>query len=355
MRLDNGKLIARLEHHRGMITCLDVNSGDDVFVTGSTDCNVAVWSLETFTILNEIQLHKPVMHMDISLDSTFLLLSCEDNSVHVRALTTGTDVHCLQGHSAGSVISYLKFAQDNCRCILGCGDGKLYVYDIHSAKLMQTLSAHNEMITAILPQANDRFLFTCGGNKVVIWNFYLRKHLESDKEQMTITLGDNSRGSRPSSRKKKKIDNHREPITCVSVSRDASFAVTGSRDCLVKIWHLSSGETHATLEGHTGSISCVDFAPNTLFAVSGSEDCTLRVWGLTLGLIVFTFKEHQNPIVSVKATADSRRILSVDCLGVHRLWQADSGNQLVVTNKPINNVNLYANMVFCVAGKNDNS
>ena len=85
-----------------------------------------------------------------------------------------------------------------------------------------------------------------------------------------------------------------------------------------------------------------------------SEDCTLRVWGLTLGLIVFTFKEHQNPIVSVKATADSRRILSVDCLGVHRLWQADSGNQLVVTNKPINNISLHANMVFCVAGKNNN-
>ncbi|CAG2108763.1 unnamed protein product, partial [Medioppia subpectinata] len=362
--LDSGTIVARLEHHKGMITCLGVNSGDDVFVTGSTDCSVAVWSLETFCILNEIQLNKPVLHMDISLDSTFLLLACEDNSVHVRALTTGTDVHCLKGHSSGAVISYLRFAEDNCRCILGCGDGKLHIYDIHSARLMQTLTAHTEMITAILPQPNDRFLFTCGGNKIVIWNFMAKK---VDKDVLaaaaaatlaaeTAAQKENEKPrSRPSSRKKKKVDNHREPITCVAVSRDGALAVTGSRDYLVKIWQLSTGETHTTLEGHTGAVTCVDFAPNGLFAVSGSEDKSLRVWGLTLGLIVSTFNEHQNSIVTVKVTADSRRILSVDSMGVHRLWQADNGSQLVVTTKPINNVTLHANTVFAVSGKNDNS
>ncbi|XP_054166361.1 protein qui-1-like [Oppia nitens] len=357
--LDSGTILARLEHHKGMITCLCVNSGDDVFVTGSTDCTVAVWSLETFCILNEIILMKPIMHMDISLDSTFLLLACEDNSIHVRALTTGSNVHCLQGHSVGAVISYLRFAKDNCRCILGCGDGKLHIYDIHSARLLQTLSAHTEMITAILPQTNDRFLFTCGGNKIVIWNFSARN---KDKDLLAANIdGLNPKDSqqqprsRPSSRKKKRVDNHREPITCVAVSRDGSLAVTGSRDCLVKIWQLSTGETHTTLEGHTGAVTCVDFAPNGLFAVSGSEDKTLRVWGLTLGLIVSTFTEHQNSIVVVKVSSDSRKILSVDAMGVHMLWQADNGNRLVVTTKPINNVIYQGNTVFAISGKNDNS
>lgn len=353
--LDSGKILARLEHHKGMITCLNVNKGDDVFVTGSTDCSIAVWSLESFCILNEIILSKPILHMDISLDSTFLLLACEDNSVHVRALTTGTDVHCLKGHSHGSVITYLRFAEDNCRCILGTGDGRLYIYDIHSARLIQSLSAHTEMITSILPQPNDHFLFTCGGNKIIIWNF-LTKKMDKDSIPVADTLDkENQRPrSRPSSRKKKKVDNHREPITCVAVSRDGSLAVTGSRDCLVKIWQLSTGETHTTMEGHSGPVTCVDFAPNGLFAVSGSEDKSLRVWGLTLGLIVSTFTEHMKSIVAVKVTADSRRILSVDNMGVHMLWQADNGTRLVVTTKPFNNVTLHANTVFAVAGKNDN-
>lgn len=245
--------------------------------------------------------------------------------------------------------------------MIGCGDGRLHVYDIHSARLIATLSAHTEMITTILPQSRDHFLFTCGGSKLVIWNFYVRKSiLEKEPLPADGTPGASAplvpgRSSRPPSRKKKKIDNHREPITCVAVSRDGAYAVTGSRDFLVKIWHLGSAETHTTLEGHTGPVTCVEFAPNGLFAVSGSEDTSLRVWGLTLGLIVFAFKEHTAAIVSVAVTSDSRRILSVDCSGVHRLWQADSGNQLVVTTKPIKSVKMHANMVFSVAGKNDNT
>lgn len=257
----------------------------------------------------------------------------------------------------------MKFVQDNCRCLIGCGDGKLYIYEVHSAHLLQTLTTHSDMITAIIP-SGEYFVLTSGGNKMVVWNFYSRR-TNGKTDQMyvnvvetggalTVAGGQPRVSSRPPSKKKKKIDNHREPITCVAVSRDGNFAVSGSRDFLVKIWQLSSGETHTTLDGHTGAVTCVDFAPNGLFAVSGSEDKTLRVWGLTLGLIVFTFKEHQAAIVACKVSNDSRKILSVDQTGVHRLWAADGGNQLVVTNKPINNVSMHANMVFAIAGKNDN-
>lgn len=111
VNLRNGTLISRLEHHRGMVTCMGINAGDDVLVSGSTDRTVVVWSLETFCILNEILLMRPVLHMDISLDSTFLLLSLDDNSLQVRALTTGTGVHTLQASTTATsaVVSYVRF------------------------------------------------------------------------------------------------------------------------------------------------------------------------------------------------------------------------------------------------------
>lgn len=96
VRLETGHLVGRLEHHRGMITCIAVNSEDDIFATGSTDSSVTIWSLETFCVLNQIFLPKPILHMDISLDSTFLMLALENNKVHVRALTTGSEIHILQ-------------------------------------------------------------------------------------------------------------------------------------------------------------------------------------------------------------------------------------------------------------------
>lgn len=80
--------------------------------------------------------------MCISSDSTFLLLACEDNCVRVRSLTTGSDVHCLQGYTGR--VTALSFARDNCRCVVGTRDGKAFVFDIHSARLVQTLVAHQD-------------------------------------------------------------------------------------------------------------------------------------------------------------------------------------------------------------------
>ncbi|XP_022235648.1 uncharacterized protein LOC111083431, partial [Limulus polyphemus] len=235
----------------------------------SSDCTVCVWCLEGFNLLNTISLTSAICHIGVSCDSTFLLVACEDNSVHVRSLTTGSDVHCLLGHH-GKVTS-LCFARDNCRCVVGCHDGKIYIYDIHSAKLLQTLGGHSDAVVSLQTQQQDTFLISAGGSKILVWNFYSKRN----------------EGTRA---KTCKVNTHRDVVTCVAVSRDGNLAVSGSKDHLVKAWHLSSGETHTTLEGHSGPITCVAFAPNGLFVVSGSEDMTLRVWGLTLGLIVSTFK-----------------------------------------------------------------
>uniref|UniRef100_T1K9I8 Anaphase-promoting complex subunit 4-like WD40 domain-containing protein n=1 Tax=Tetranychus urticae TaxID=32264 RepID=T1K9I8_TETUR len=415
VRLDSGLLIGRLEHHRGMITCIKVNLEDDIFAAGSTDCSVSIWSLDTFCVLNQIFLPKAILHMDISMDSTFLMLALEDNKVHIRALTTGSEVHILQEHQSNSIVSYVKFAEDSSRAILGTGDGKLHIYDVHSAHLIQTLTSHQDMITSIISQPCDKYLVTCGTCKVIIWNFYPRKKVDSSlgassgpvtnlyatlgnpnnyssimrRATLSLTaqlimsiivsngsnMGVNSvcrssvsrttsnrtdhessnKSSRSSSLRVKKFDQHKDPITCLAVSRDGTYAVTGSRDSLVKVWNLSSGETHATLSGHSAPITCVSFSPNGFFCVSGSEDKTVRVWSLTLGLKVFVYPDHSAAIDSVFVSTDSRRILSIDSQGFHRLWQADSGNTLVNVAKLTNKVTMFGNTVFAVGGKNDNS
>ncbi|KAH8033892.1 hypothetical protein HPB51_017342 [Rhipicephalus microplus] len=311
-RLDTGQLVQRLENHRGVVSAVAVNRGDDIFATASSDCTVCIWCLETFTLLNTLSLPAAVERLSISGDSTFLLLGCADQCVRVRSLTTGSDVHCLQGY-AGRV-SAIGFARDNCRCVLGTRDGKAFVFDIHSARLVQTLAAHPDApVVAIQAQSRDTFLITAAGNKIVVWNFYLKKSEMCHPQP-----------------KSKKVDVHKDPVSCVALSRDGSVAVTAA-------------------------ITCLAFAPNGLFVVSGSEDNTLRVWGLTLGLVVSTFKEHQSKIVSVFVTSDSRRVLSVDAQGMHRLWTADSATQLVACVKTANQVTLHANVVFTVGGKSDNS
>lgn len=408
-----------------MVTCISINFGDDVLVSGSTDCTVVVWSLETFCILNEILLMRSVLHMDISLDSTFLLLSLDDNSLQIRALTTGTNVHALQPvctatSGTSAVISYVRFAEDNCRCVVGYADGRLILFDIHSARQLQTLSGHSEMITSILPQKDDKFLITSGGNKIIIWNFYPVKRVDQTgcfnesaiqeksiyesntstdtllapnaglmtavSESLTeLSLGcttvstrdaketgtSSGRSSRSSSDRRKhktasqstlkkkslnNIENHREPITCVCVARDGQYIVTGGRDCLVKIWHSATAETHTTLDDSNSPITCLDISPNSQLVVFGSEDGQLRTWSLTLLLYLSTLSEHSPyALAVVKVLSDNKRALSADLNNTIRLWQIDNGTQIkVVHHKPITGLHIHGGTCFAIGGKIDN-
>ncbi|XP_022645261.1 NACHT domain- and WD repeat-containing protein 1-like isoform X3 [Varroa destructor] len=337
-RLDSGQMVQRLENHRGMISAVAVNRGDDVFATASYDRTVCIWSIEDFTLLNTFTLSAAITLMRISFDSTFLLMMCEDNSIHVRSLTTGSEVHCLIGYTG--VARSVDFARDNCRCIVGTDDGKAYIFDVHTGELTGTLSTSvdNQPTVALQTQKTDSFLFTAAGSKVTVWHFYLKR----------------SELRHPARPKSKKPEGHKDIVTCVAVARDGSVAVTGSKGGLLKLWALSTGEPSQDLEGHTSPVTVLQFAHHGLFVVSASEDGICNVWALSLGLPVCSFKEHHSKIVSVSITADSRRILSVDASGVHKVWQADSGSTLTSYNKkPFNQVTLHHNIVFSIGGKND--
>lgn len=63
---------------------------------------------------------------------------------------------------------------------------------------------------------------------------------------------------------------------------------------------------------------------------------------------------EQAKIVALAISSDSKKILSCDTTGTHRLWIADTGVNLMTAQKPISSVTLNANHIFFVSGKNEN-
>lgn len=88
----------KIDHHRGPVTSVKVTAAGDVLVSGSHDRSVCLWSLESFTLLNTIVLQLPILMIDVSYDSIFLLACCTDNVLYLRTVATGTEVHCLNEH-----------------------------------------------------------------------------------------------------------------------------------------------------------------------------------------------------------------------------------------------------------------
>lgn len=60
--------VKKIDHHRGPVAQVKV-AQNEVLVSASRDGTVCLWSLENFTLLNLIQMHSPVVDIQISIDS----------------------------------------------------------------------------------------------------------------------------------------------------------------------------------------------------------------------------------------------------------------------------------------------
>ncbi|XP_046664715.1 protein qui-1, partial [Homalodisca vitripennis] len=341
--LKTGEVVIKIDHHRGPVTAVQATASGDILISGSSDKSVCLWSMDNFVLLNTISVPSPVSMLDISSDSVFLLVACEDNQLYLHTLATGTQIHCLRGHKANVVSVCL--AGDNQRAVAGGSDGRVYVFDMHSGCLVRTIStSHNSKVTGVKVTSEDDFLITAGGNRITAWSFRKEDGIGVEDIGPTMT-------SKTSSAQKP----HTAPINCLDISRDGTIAVTGGTDSLMNVWQLNTHELHSTMEGHTAPVTCVAISPNGLFAISGSEDKTARVWGLTLGLVVSIFKGHQATVTAVGVLSDSRRVVSSDRQGVLTVWLADNATLLHSALGPTNYLQITNNMKSAVSGDGDNS
>jgi WD40 repeat protein len=100
----------------------------------------------------------PIRHMIISTDDTFIIVSCDNTTVQVKSLVTGSDIHNLEGHS--SEVTCLSMSNDSICCYVGCINTLIYVYNLRSRVLLRTLVHHDSVINDLYISADDYFLFS---------------------------------------------------------------------------------------------------------------------------------------------------------------------------------------------------
>ena len=54
--------------------------------------------------------------------------------------------------------------------------------------------------------------------------------------------------------------------------------MSGSSDCTIRVWRVSSGEGIKTLSGQSRRVNSVVFSPNGEYLASGSFDRTIGKW-----------------------------------------------------------------------------
>ncbi|XP_057673752.1 transducin beta-like protein 3 [Corythoichthys intestinalis] len=129
--------------------------------------------------------------------------------------------------------------------------------------------------------------------------------------------------------------NHANAVGSISFSRlKASFLVSGSQDCTVKVWDLppdlstAATDLHqliarTTENAHDKDVNSVAVSPNDKLLASGSQDRTAKLWSLasqgTINLLG-VFRGHRRGVWSVCFSPVDQVLVTSSADGTIKLW-----------------------------------
>jgi len=85
-----------------------------------------------------------------------------------------------------------------------------------------------------------------------------------------------------------------------------------------------TGSQKAILSGHTRDVLSLAFSQDGTSLVSGSENCVIKLWDMQTGGVVKTFNGHNSWVVSVSISVDSTMIASGSLDKTIRLWDIEA-------------------------------
>ena len=77
-----------------------------------------------------------------------------------------------------------------------------------------------------------------------------------------------------------------------------------------------------SFDKHTDAVYCVAFSPDSHEAVSGGNDAVLRVWNVDTGQELLALRGSPSPVTSVAFSPDGSLLAAAHADGVLSLWRA---------------------------------
>lgn len=324
LKRPGGPLQRTVEAHDKHILTIVVLPDGFRAVTGSDDCTLKLWDLDTGRLLREhllvgerkkVWIDHPsdakfqdtweVLSIAISPDGHNLILGCGDKTVRLWDVDAWCEVRVLKGHS--QLVYEVAYTPDGELAITSSADKTLRVWKVRTGEVIRVIEVDNLCPTlAITPDG---------------------LHVVSSAEDKTIRIWDIASG-----RQLARLKGHRDLIRTLAVTPDGKYLLSGSVDCSILVWDLCqatssrpgrSPRAMRRLLGHEFPVVSLVVDPKGRFAYSGSTDCKLKVWDLKDWNEETTFHGHGGRVLSLALSANGRRLVSGDTLGRLCIWNLE--------------------------------
>ena len=244
--------------------------------------------------------------------------------------------------------------------IFRIGDGRLLIYDVHSAKLLQCHSSHTDMIIAIITYPFDNFLLTCGSSKAILWNFIARKPAGTDPTISTFAISSalipivttnvsiiNQQTASAityttagqSSSTSHSIQANQPISTAISAAQQQQQQLQLTSIASTTLGNSSSASNLALpkrhsiksrnkIENHRDLIVCYEVSKCGNYLITGSRDCLVKTWLLYTGETQYTFEGHIGSITCVAFSNNLSFCISGSDDKTIRLWSMNCFNYM---------------------------
>lgn len=253
-----------------------------------------------------------LLHLPAS--SRLATVTAEHNIVlyQLPALTTQQQ---FVGYS-DEVLDVKFLGKDDSHIVVATNSCQLKVFELLTNSC-QILYGHTDTVLSLDVFRKECLFASCAKDRSVrVW------HLDSDNGQVRCVAQGCS---------------HANAVGSIACSRmKASFLVSGSQDCTVKVWDLPADLTtsgvdihqltpRSTEKAHDKDVNSVAVSPNDKLLASGSQDRTAKLWSLekdgggNVGLLG-VFRGHKRGVWAVCFSPVDQVLATSSADGTTKLW-----------------------------------
>ena len=194
------------------------------------------------------------------------------------------------------------------RLIFGDEAGNVGLHDLTNGKLVQSLAAHEDLVSEVVFDPDGRWVASAGADRFV--NIH-----QSD-------LPADSTAPLPNLKTSHRLEAN-GAIQALEVSSDGQLLVTGDEDGGLFVWDPDTGRKLADLRGHRGAITDAAFSGDGQRLISICDDRSIRVWqhqGSGRFKLLITIPKTEDVPVRATLSQDGNLVAVVGMDDIVRLW-----------------------------------
>ncbi|OAL75351.1 cell division control protein 4 [Trichophyton violaceum] len=263
----------------------------------------------------------------LQFDTDKILTGSDDTNINVYNTKTGALQSTLQGHEGG--VWALEYYGNT--LVSGSTDRSVRVWDIESAKCTQIFHGHTSTVRCLqillpaevgtLPDGTPEMmprepLIITGSRDSTLRVWTLPKPSDPTYFQAGPAQDD---GTCPYF--VRVMVGHTHSVRAIAAHGDT--LVSGSYDCTVRVWKISTGEAIHCLQGHSFKVYSVVLDHKRNRCISGSMDHMVKIWSLDTGAVLYNLEGHTSLVGLLDLNAG--RLVSAAADYTLRIWDPENG------------------------------